>query len=280
MSVRARVRPRPESVARLAVVLVACGLVAACHPAPLRPPLPPTTPSPERLLQGLSERRQAVRSIRGFAQIAYESGDENLGARHAVLARRPDHFRLEVLSPFGALAVVASDGREMVVYARREAKIYRGPATAGSVGAYTQVPVPVADVTALLLGGPPEPVATGAATVARDEQAGAFKLVVPVAGGRALVWFAPDTLLPVSSETPLPDGRRLRVAFGDYHTLDSLSFPFAIDLHAVPGDRVVRVRYQSPSLNTDISDALFSFPPRDGIQELVIDQYPIVGGGS
>jgi outer membrane lipoprotein-sorting protein len=261
------------------VVVAACAVAAACQPGKLRPGLPTAVPTAERLLAALAERRAAVRTIRGFAQIAYESGDENIGARHAVLVRRPDHFRLEVLSPLGALAVIASDARELVVYDRRAAKIYRGPATAGSVGAYTQVPVEVADVTSILLGTPPERAPTGPATVARDEEAQAFKLTTPVELGRHIVWFDPTTLAPVASETPLPDGRRLRVAFGDYKNIGTLRFPHAIDMRAEPGDRVVRVRYASPSLNTEIADTLFAFPPREGLQELVIEQYPVGGGG-
>ena len=254
-------------------------LVAACRPAKLAPTLPTTTPTAERLLETLAERRASLRSIRGFAQIAYETGDDNLGARHAVLVRSPDHFRLEVLSPFGALAVIATDARELVVYARREAKIYRGPASPPSVGAYTQVPVAVADVTSILLGSPPQRTATGPVTVARDDEAKAFKLAMPVAGGRQLVWFDPETLVPVASETPLADGLRLRVAFGEYRDIGTFPFPHAIDMQTDPGDRVVRVRYATPSLNTDIADTLFRFPPRDGLQELVIEQYSTGGGG-
>jgi hypothetical protein len=59
--------------------------------------------------------------------------------------------------------------------------------------------------------------------------------------------------------------------------IGSLRFPHAIDMRTDPGARVVRVRYASPSLNTEIADALFTFPPRDGLQELAIDQY--TGGG-
>jgi outer membrane lipoprotein-sorting protein len=254
-------------------------LAAACQPGKVRPQLPATVPSADRLLAVLAEQRAAVRSIRGFAQIAYESGDDNIGARHAVLVRRPDHFRLEVLSPLGALAVIASDARELVVYDRRAAKIYRGPASAGSVGAYTQVPVDVADVTSILLGTPPERAATGPVTVTRDEEAHAFKLTVPIALGRQLVWFDPQTLMPVASQTPLSEGLRLRVAFGEYRELGTLRFPHAIDMRAEPGDRVVRVRYGTPSLNTEIADTLFVFPPREGLQELVIDQYAAGGGG-
>jgi outer membrane lipoprotein-sorting protein len=263
---------------RHALTVAALLLAAACQPVKPTLRLPEATPTAERLLDVLAERRAVVQSVRGFAQVAYESGEENLGARHAVLARRPDHFRLEVLSPFGALAVIASDARELVVYARREAKIYRGPATAESVGAYTQVPIDVADVTAVLLGGPPVRTPIAPPSVARDAAATAFKLTVPVAEGRHLVWFEPGTLVPVASETSLGGGVRLRVAFGEYRELGSLRFPHAIDMRADPGDRVVRVRYSSPSLNTEIADTLFRFPPREGLQELVIEQYSAGGG--
>jgi outer membrane lipoprotein-sorting protein len=221
----------------------------------------------------VAERRATVSSIRGFAQIAYENGEDNVGARHAVLAARPDHFRLEVLSPFGALAVVACDGRELVVYARRENAMYRGPASAASVGAYTAVPVAVTDVVAILLGTPPERTASGPATVARDEAAGRIRLSLPVAGGRQDIWFAPDSLLPVASETPLPDGRTLRVDFDDYRSLAQTRFPYHIAMRAEPGNRAVRVDYASPTLNSGVDAALFALPPRSGSKELVIEAY-------
>jgi hypothetical protein len=60
------------------VVLAAGVLAAACQPAKLRPRLPSRIPTAARLLESLAERHAAVRSVRGFAQIAYESGEENL----------------------------------------------------------------------------------------------------------------------------------------------------------------------------------------------------------
>lgn len=263
--------------AAVAVVLAGWLLVCGCRPARLRPELPAELPPAERLLQILAARREAVASVRGFAEIAYENGDENLGSRHAVLARRPDRFRLEVLSPFGALAVVASDGRELVVYARRENRIYRGPAGPGSLGVYAAVPLTVEDAVAILLGTPPERPPAGAATVTGDETTRRIHLTVPLASGRQEVWFAPDTLYPVASETALPDGRTLHVDFGDYRPLGTGAFPYSIDVRAEPGERAVRVRYGAPTLNAQIADALFSFPPRVGVEELTIEQYPAGG---
>ncbi len=271
-------RPSCSGRAPVAALAVVALLASACQPGRLRPRLPEATPSAERCLAALAARRAAVQSIRGFAQIAYEAGEDGVGARHATLVRGPDHFRLEVLTPLGALAVIASDGRELVVYARREAKIYRGPATAASVGAYAGVPIGVADVTSVLLGMPPERRPIGAVSVRRDEAVGAFEVAMPVAEGRAIVWLEPGTLAPIASETPLEGGVKLRVAFGGYRAIGSVRFPHAIDLQAEPGDRVVRVRYASPSINTEIGDNLFSFPPRPGLEELEIDRYAAGGG--
>lgn len=197
-----------------------------------------------------------------------------------MLAERPGSFRLEVLSPFGTVALAASDGREFAVYARRESRVYRGPAGPGSVGAYAAVPLEVADVVTVLLGAPPGRAATGAATVGRDDDAGLIHLAVPIETGIQEVWFAPETLHPVRSATPLPDGRILYVSFGDWKQVGALAFPYRIDLRAEPGNDAVHVRYGSPSLNTDIADHLFGFPPRSGVEELRIEQYPVSGTAS
>lgn len=257
------------------VALATAVIAAACRPGRVQPALPSVVPAPEQLLRVLSERRQAITSVRGFAQVAYERGEDTVGARHAILVRSPDHFRLEVLSPFGALAVVACDGRDLAVYARRESRIYRGPASAESVEAYTAVPVTVRDTVTILLGLPPERAADGTASVASDEAAAAVRLTVPLVEDRQLIWFAPDTLLPVASETGLPDGRRLRAEFGDYRDLDGIAFPYRIEMRALPGDHVVRVRYSSPSLNADIADRLFAVPALPGVEELLIEHYAV-----
>jgi outer membrane lipoprotein-sorting protein len=230
------------------------------------------------LLEILAKRREAVVSVRGFAHITFADGKRSVGSRHAVVARRPDHFRLEVLAPFGALAVVATDGHDLALYASRENRIYRGPATPESVAAYTAVPIAVPDVVAILLGTPPVRHPEGGAVVARQEDAALIRLTIPLAAGRQVVWFAPDTLWPVASETALPDGGTLRVSFGDYRRAGGLAFPYAIDVRAEPGDGAVRVRYASPALNADPADGLFSLPRRAGVDEFMIEQRP--GGGA
>jgi outer membrane lipoprotein-sorting protein len=255
--------------------------VAGCAGrAPVSPELPATLPSAERLLAELDARRNAVTSLRSFAEIAYESAEENLGSRHAVIAQRPGRFRLEVLSPFGTVALAVSDGREFAVYARRESKVYRGPATPGSVATYAAVPLEADDVVTILLGAPPYRQAFGSPVISRDEGAHLIRLALPVANGSQEVWFAPDTLVPVKSITPLPNGRSLHLAFDDYQPRGSLTFPHRIDLEAEPDGGAVHVRYSSPSLNAEVPEHLFRFPPRAGVEERRIDQYALPVSGS
>jgi len=254
--------------------------VLGCGTARLRPVLPTSLPSAETLLAELETRRSAVGSLRGFAQIAYESEDDTLGSRHAVLAERPDRFRLEVLSAFGSLAVIASNGPDLVVYVRRDSAVYRGAATPLNVAAYTGVPLAGADVVAILLGAPPVRVATGDPVVLRDEAAGLIRLAVPVAEGTQDIWFEPGTLHPVVSLTPLSDGRALKVSFGDYEAQGPVTFPFAIDIETEPRAGAVRVRYSSPSLNAQIIQHMFGFKPRQGVEEQRIDQYSPAGAAS
>src|SRR5262249_52122987 len=159
------------------------------------------------------------------------------------------------------------DGHDLTIYVRRENAVYRGAPSAESVGAYTAVPIAVADVVTILLGGPPARAAVGPATVGRDDAAGLIRLSIPLADGREEVWWAPESLLPVASETPLTDGRVLRVDFDDYRSLAGTPFPYRIAMRAEPGDRLVRVRYTSPELNAAIGADRFALAPPAGASE-------------
>jgi hypothetical protein len=108
----------------------------------------------------------------------------------------------------------------------------------------------------------------------RDDQAGLIRLAIPIADGTQDVWFEPETLHPVTSLTPLADGRTLRVSFDEYQLRGPTTFPFRIDLSTEPGDASVHVRYSSPSLNIEIAEHLFVFRPRRGVEERRIEQYP------
>jgi hypothetical protein len=239
----------------------------------VRPQLPATLPSAEGLLAILAHRRAAVASARGFARISYESAGKTVGSRHAVVVERPARLRLEVLGPLGAIAVIASAGRDLALYVRRENRVYRGDASADSLAAYAAVPLSVEDIVTVLLGSPPERTPTGTPTVAVDAEKQLLLLTVPIAEGRQRIWLTPGTFASVASETPIAGGGTLRVDFDDLRTVGVVAFPFSIDLRTVPGDRAIHVRYTAPVLDAKVAPELFTIPPRDGVDERAITTY-------
>jgi len=72
-------------------------------------------------------------------------------------SRRPSSFRLEALSPFGVTYAVASDGHELAILIPSERAVYRGQATAPTIGVATGVAASATEVAAVLLGLPPVP---------------------------------------------------------------------------------------------------------------------------
>lgn len=261
---------------RLAIALTVAAIVAAagCRPARPRPEWTGVLPKPDALLADVAARRRAITSLRGIAHISYESAEEKVGSRHAVVVAPPNRFRLEILSPLGALAVVTANERELAVWVRRDHRTYRGPASAASIGAWVGVPLRAADVDAALLGLPPERSATGAASVAFDEQAGLVRVHVPIADGRQDLWYAGDGPHPVASETTLREAKQvLRIAFADYRTIGGVALPLDVDMRLEPAGRRVHVRYEPPTVNAAVRDEAFAFPVQDGVEEMSLDRY-------
>lgn len=248
-------------------------VVGGCRPGRPRPPLPATLPSADELLARVAARRHVLTSVRGLARVSYERGEERGGSRHAVVVEAPDRFRLEVLSPLGALAVVTCDGAELAVWVRRESRIYRGPASAASVASYTGLPVAVGDVASVLLGLPPERRVTARPLVTRDEELHLIRLHATIDGGWQDILFAPDSLLPVASETTLDAGRILHVGFADYRTIGGVELPLDVAMRLVPEGGSVRVRYESPTIGAAPGGDLFIFPPRPGAEEVRLEHY-------
>jgi hypothetical protein len=81
-----------------------------------------------------------------------ETVRDRLRASQAILVETPSSFRLEALSPFGVTYAVASDGREIAILIPSERALYRGQATAPTIGMATGVAASATEVTAVLLG--------------------------------------------------------------------------------------------------------------------------------
>ena len=236
--------PRPVLLVVGVVLLAGC---AARAPRVLR------ATSAAELLDGLTARRAAVTSLRARARV--RTGLSGLWVREALVVRRPEAIRIDVLSPFGlALAVGVAAGR-VWAYPPAEATRYEGPATPASLARFLGTPVAVPDVVDVLLGVPPArvPVAPPLLTATRE---GEYRLAVPLEHGTQTIWFAGDTLLVRRAEETREGRVALRIGFDDYRD----GFPHVVDVGAEPGP-AARLTYDEVQPNVPVDGAIFAPPP-------------------
>jgi hypothetical protein len=237
---------RPVLVACVLGVLVAGG----CRVRAPRP-LPPVTAA--QLLDGLAARRAAVSSLRARARL--RAGLSGLWVREAVLVRRPDAVRIDVLSPFGLALAVGLRGHLLWAYPPAERTRYEGVATPANLTRFLGAPVAGADVVDVLLGVPPErrPVGPPALDVTRERE---YRLTLPLAAGTQTLWFEGDTLLVRRAEETTGGRVALQVTFDDYQD----GFPHAVAVTA-SGGPAARLTYDAVEPNAPVDASVFAPPP-------------------
>jgi hypothetical protein len=229
----------------VAVLLTGCALRA---PRPLQPT------SPAALLESLAARRAAVTSLRARARL--RAGLEGVWTREAVLVRRPDAVRIDVLTPFGLALAIGARGEVLWAYPPSEGTRYEGPATPENLTRFLGAPIRVEDVVDVLLGMPPRRTPVGASVLAVTDGR-EYRLTVPIAEGIQTIWFAGDTLLVTRAEERRAGAAVLQVGFGDYRD----GFPHLLDVSAPGRGTTVKVAYDVVEPNAPVEPALFAPPP-------------------
>jgi hypothetical protein len=235
--------------ALLAVSLVGALVLGGCArraPRPLRPA------SAEQLLDSVEARRAAITTLRARARL--RTGLSALWTREALLVRRPDQVRIDVLSPFGLALAVGIRGGLLWAYPPSEATRYEGAATPESLARFLGAPVAVADVVDVLLGVPParQPVAPVTLAATRE---GDYRLTLPLAGGTQTIWFAGDTLAVRRAEEARDGSVVMQVGFDDYRD----GFPHLVEV-GTAGGAGARLAYDAVEANAPVEPAVF-VPP-------------------
>jgi hypothetical protein len=229
----------------LALLLVGCAL---------RPPRPLRPTTAEDLLEGLAARRAAVTSLRARGRL--RAGLGGAWTREALLVRRPDAVRVDVLTPFGLALALGARGDLVWAYPPSEQTRYEGSATPANLERFLGTPIQMADIVDILLGVPPARVAAGPPTLAVTG-AREYRLSIPLAAGVQTIWFDGDTLAVLRAEESQADGVELRVAFGDYRD----GFPHVLEVDAPGRGTAVRLAYDTAEPNAPVAPLLFAPPP-------------------
>ncbi len=230
--------------------MIGCATVA---PPPVKPQLPAKQWQAGELINSLGERHKQFRSLRALARLDYAGPDGKGNVQEAVLVQRPDRLRLETLTFLGAVLIVTVNDREIIGYHPREGIFVRGPRTKENLLRYTQIPLELNEMTALLLGLPP--VDTGA-PVRQDGPALVFS---PNGRKQDAVSFEAQTPVPTQWERFNDAGAvELIAQFSDYVSTPAGPFPSRIKIEAPLQKRKLEIRYQQPEINASLPPEIFT----------------------
>ena len=254
------------AVLATAVALAGCSI----RPAPGPPAPAGTLVDAPAIVAADAARRAALRGLRAWARLAYESPDESHKAKQLLVAERPDRLRLEIFSPFGAVFVLTAADGALAAYDRGAKTVYRGAANADNLRRYTQMDLPVAGAVDLLLGTPPiDDAAPGVVSL----DGGALELWRGTAdGGARVVWYSP-TLLPLRYEEQDRDGRvRLRAAYDGYTTVDGVPVATQLQIELPPSQQRIGVTLSDIEVNPALGDAVFALQTPAGSAVVNLDR--------
>jgi len=287
-------RSRPATALLLVLLLAAAGCSAVRPSAPGLGGARLDGASPQALGQVIAARRAEVRGLSGTGKLQvsvdeWRNGEtvrERLRASQAVLVETPSSFRLEALSPFGVTYAVASDGSGLAILIPGERTIYRGEATAPTIGMATGVAASAAEVTEVLLGLPPVPkLSLGGAWVSSGREAGLATGDVPgeieptvllhaysaeAPGDTFVVGFArlpdDDTEVAVLYERISAAGEKLLEArFANFRRIGTVHFATSIRVRTPKAEAIMQ--YGDVTLNPHMERARFSLATPAGMRE-------------
>jgi hypothetical protein len=228
-------------------------------------------PTADELRAVIAGQRAAVHGLRTAARVHLESPEGSGSAQQVLVASRPDRLRVEVLSPFGSVFVLATSGGQLAAYVREENRVYRGRATAANLAHYAQIELSVSDLVDLLLGLPPQR-QEGFGAVFVDAAAQIVRLRQQTPEGAQVVAFTGDPLRPVAVEERGADDHLAWGAAFDRHAfVDGVWLPLWVSLWQPAQQRRITMTFDEPELNPELPASVFTLDAPPGSEEVRLE---------
>lgn len=276
--------PRPEAPRRArlvrAVLAAACAVsLASCTAAkpPAPAPLPTgTAPAVRRILDVLEARDKSLATFRAQARLDYRSPEQSFRSTQVVVVKAPSSARIDVMNPFGISYTVATDGKLLSAFDRRQSVFYRGHAQPDSFRHFTGIPLAASELAAVLRGLPPAIGETRWGVV--QPAPGGWLIQRRLAGGGLQqVVVDANTLIPFSVKIAGDRERHdVDVRYSDYRDVSGVVVPFRIEVSFRDGSSLELV-YKSVQRDVALPEDAFRIDRPAGARFVNIDTE---GGGA
>ena len=191
---------------------------------------------------------------------------------------RPDRVRFDVMTQFGAAAILTSDGDRFPAHRSRENRYLEGPTCPTNIGRLLGVELEGSEVARFLMGDTPRLPDAEAELVCEGE---GYRVTLTAADGRRqeLVFFVPrsDAEVPPAeqhlrlrrSELFDAEGESTwRVTYDDYRPVpgtEGVQLPFVVQFVDRRNDADTLVRFQDIATNVEVPEGAFEQSPPGGM---------------
>lgn len=265
-----------RSVAAFACAASLLSCAAAAKPVYTAPLPTGTAPAVRRILEVLEARDKSLTSFRAQARLDYRSPEQSFRSTQVVVVRAPSSARIDVMNPFGISYTVATDGKLLSAYDRRQSVFYRGHAQADSFHQFIGIPLAASELAAVLRGLPP---AIGETRWGAVQPApGGWLMQRRLAGGGLQQVVVDSTsLIPVSVKiTGDRERHDVEVKYSDYRDVSGVVVPFRIEVSFRDGSNLELV-YKTVQRDVVLSEDAFRIDCPAGARFVNIDAE---GGGA
>jgi len=237
-------------VRRVSVSVLSVALLAACRTHVAAPPSDEVDLSPDAVYAAVRRQEAAVKTLRARFAARVDRAGEVRRADGVLLVKKPDRFRLRLLSPFGLTVFDytswdSHDRMQLPLEGKQFSDAEIAAHSPFSPAAMRAAFLGVADPAATrcsAFGGSPETVVD-----CRDRNGAVARLIRIDSGTRR-----------VQQEIQLVTGQpQVVMQYGDYRPVESVELPFTIDL-TYPEENVhLTIAVRSYELNPSLADGLF-----------------------
>lgn len=262
----------------LALGWIACvALAGGCSSVP-KPKYPYTDGVRALALHRLV--REQVPSIRAEARVEQRGDRGRIKGTVYLLIERPSRVRFDVMTQFGPVATLTSDGRRFAFSDLRDKRFLTGETCPANIARLLNVALTAEQTVLLLLGG--TPVLEGARSTVEWDGGGFYRIALRAADGQRqevdLAVPEADLELPAErqrlvlrrSELFDRKGRSVwRATYDDYRALATggiaTDLPYAVDVVQETAGTETRIRFKDVAVDTELPGDAFVQLPSPGM---------------